>query len=98
GLAAGLVPAIIDRLSRRYPRIDVHVVHAETATLELRELRERAVDLMAGRMLGPLDEDIGAGALFAERRFVAAGGRIRWGGRRKLALAELAHEAWILDP
>jgi len=98
GLAAGLVPAIIDRLSRRYPRIDVHVVHAETATLELRELRERDVDLMVGRMLGPLDDDIGAEALFEERRFVVAGGRSRWAGRRKLALSELAHEAWILDP
>jgi DNA-binding transcriptional LysR family regulator len=97
-LAAGLVPAIIDRLSRRYPRIDVHVVHAETATLELRELRERDVDLMVGRILGPLDDDIDAEVLFEDRRFVVAGARSRWAGRRKVALAELAHEPWILDP
>jgi DNA-binding transcriptional LysR family regulator len=97
-LAAGLVPAIIDRLSRRYPRIDVHVVHAETATLELRELRERGVDLMVGRILGPLDDDIDAEVLFEDRRFVVAGARSRWAGRRKLALPELAREPWILDP
>jgi DNA-binding transcriptional LysR family regulator len=97
-LAAGLVPAIIDRLSRRYPRIDVHVVHAETATLELRELRERDVDLLMGRILRPLDDDIDAEVLFEERRFVVAGARSRWASRRKLALSELAHEPWILDP
>jgi len=94
-LAVGLVPAIIDRLSRRYPRIDVHMVHAETATLEL---RERNVDLLMGRILRPLDDDIDAEILFEERRFVVAGARSRWAGRRKLALAELAHEPWILDP
>ena len=98
GLAAGLVPAIIDRLSRRYPRIDVHVVHAETATLELRELRERDVDLLVGRILGPLDDDIDAEVLFEDRRFIVAGARSRWAGRRKLALSELVHEPWILDP
>jgi len=97
-LAAGLVPAIIDRLSRRYPRVDVHVVHAETGTLELRELRQRDVDLMVGRILRPLDDDIDAEVLFEDRRFVVAGARSRWAGRRKLALAELAHEPWILDP
>ena len=94
-LAVGLVPAIIDRLSRRYPRIDVHMVHAETATLEL---RERNVDLLMGRILRPLDDDIDAEILFEERRFVVAGARSRWAGRRKLALSELAHEPWILDP
>jgi DNA-binding transcriptional LysR family regulator len=97
-MVVGLVPAIIDRLSRRYPRIDVHVVHAETATLELRELRERDVDLLVGRILGPLHDDIHADVLFEERRFVVAGARSRWAGRRNLALSELAHEPWILDP
>src|SRR5262245_49736546 len=97
-LAAGLVPAIIDRLSRQYPRIDVHVVQAETGTLELRELRERDVDLMVGRILRPLDGDIDAEVLFEDRRFVVAGARSRWASRRKLALAELVHEPWILDP
>jgi len=97
-LAAGLVPAIIDRLSRRYPRVDIHVVHAETGTLELRELRDRDVDLMVGRILGPLGDDIEAEILFEDRRFVVAGARSRWSSRRKIALSELAHEPWILDP
>jgi DNA-binding transcriptional LysR family regulator len=98
-LAAGLVPAIIDRLSRRYPRVDVHVVHVETATLEFRELRERSVDLVVGRILAPLaDDEIEAEILFEDRRLVVAGARSRWSRRRKIELADLVHEQWILDP
>ena len=33
-LSAGLLPATIDRLSRRYPKIVVRVFQADTATLE----------------------------------------------------------------
>jgi DNA-binding transcriptional LysR family regulator len=38
-VASGLLPAAIDRLSRRYPDITVHVDQADTTTLEFRELR-----------------------------------------------------------
>src|SRR5262249_50536271 len=97
-LAAGLLAAIIDRLLRRYPRVDVYVVSAGKAKPRFREQRERDVDLMVGRILRPLDDDIDAEVLFEDRRFVVAGARSRWAGRRKLALAELAYEPWILDP
>jgi DNA-binding transcriptional LysR family regulator len=97
--AAGLVPAIIDRISRRYPRVDFQVVRVETATLEFRELRERRVDLVVGRLLGPLTNDeIEMEVLFGDRRFVVVGARSRWASRRKIALAELINERWILDP
>src|SRR5438876_673250 len=45
----------------------------------------------------PFDDSTGC-VLFEDRRFVVAGARSRWAGRRKLALSELAHEPWILDP
>src|SRR5215210_7531860 len=41
--AAGLLPAAIDKLSRRYPQIVVRVDQVTTSTLEFRELRERNV-------------------------------------------------------
>ena len=53
---------------------------------------------MVGRILGPLDDDIDPEVLFEDKRLVVAGARSRWAGRRKLALSELAHEPWILDP
>src|SRR5215207_2751929 len=48
-LAAGFVPAVIDRLVQDHPRVIVHVVTAQTGTQEFHELRERNVDLMLGR-------------------------------------------------
>jgi DNA-binding transcriptional LysR family regulator len=39
-LAAGLLPAVIARSSRRYPQIVVRMVQASTETLEFRELRD----------------------------------------------------------
>ena len=44
-LAASFVSAVVDRLSRRYPRIVFHLVTAPAGTLQ-RELSERNVDLL----------------------------------------------------
>jgi len=94
--AAGLLPAAIDRLSRRYPQIVVRVIQANTATLEFQELRERTVDLVLARMHGPLaDDDLDIEVLVHDRHFVVAGTRSRWARRRKVALAELVDEPWI---
>ena len=97
--AAGLLPAAIDRLSRRYPQIVVRVVTADSGTLEFRELRERKVDLMLARIPGPLGEDdLDIETLFDDPNRVVAGARSRWAGRRKIALAELVNEPWIFPP
>ncbi len=50
-LAASFVSAVVDRLSRRYPRIVFHVV-ASTAEALHRELSERNVDLLITREIG----------------------------------------------
>ena len=98
-MAAGFVPAIIDRLSRRYPQIAVHVVVAPTGEQEFRELRERSVDLMLGRLLKPLsDEDMDIEVLAEDAFFVVAGAGSPWARRKKIALAELSNEPWILFP
>lgn len=46
----GLLPAILGRLSRRYPRIAFRIVAARTAAEHYRDLRERKIDLLIGRM------------------------------------------------
>ena len=38
-IIAGLLPAIVERFSRQYPRIRLNVVHANTAQLQFQELR-----------------------------------------------------------
>jgi DNA-binding transcriptional LysR family regulator len=94
--AAGLLPAAIDRLSRRYPQVVVRVVQANTATLEFHELRERAVDLVLTRMHDPsVGGDLDIELLVHDRHFVVAGTHSHWARRRKIAPAELVNEPWI---
>jgi DNA-binding transcriptional LysR family regulator len=95
-LAASFVPAVLDRLSRRYPRIVIHLV---TATLETlyRELSERNVDLVITRRFGPIaDERMGFEFLFDEHHVVVAGVQSPWARRRRIELAELVNELWAL--
>src|SRR5262249_13308157 len=55
--AVALVPAIIDRLSRQYPRVVFRVVTTDTATLVDRALPERAIELAIGAMPDVLKKD-----------------------------------------
>ena len=56
GLAASFTSAIIDRLSRRYPRIVFHLVTGYGEAL-LEALRERNVDLLTARRFGPIPDE-----------------------------------------
>jgi DNA-binding transcriptional LysR family regulator len=97
-MAVGFVPAVIERINRRHPRVLFHVVQADFGTM-LRELRAREIDLIIGRPAGPIaDEDLDAQFLFNDRVFVLAGKQNRWTGRRKIKLAELIYEPWSLAP
>jgi DNA-binding transcriptional LysR family regulator len=95
---AGLLPAITERLAARHPRVILHVVQANTVTEEFRELRERSVDLMLGRVSRPLDDDLEAEVLFEDRLFVVAAADSPWARRRKIMLADLAGEPWVNAP
>src|SRR2546427_402239 len=98
-LAAGFMPEVIDQFSRKYPRVLVHVANAQTATQEFRELHERTVDLLLGRILKPVaDDEIDAEVLFQDEYFVVVGARSPWARRRRIALADLLDEAWIFVP
>jgi DNA-binding transcriptional LysR family regulator len=98
-LSAGFVPAIIDRFSTKYPRVIISVVNAETAAMEFRELRERTVDLMLGRIFRTFaHEDVDAEVLCEDEYVVVAGAHSRWARCRKLSLAELIGEQWIFLP
>jgi DNA-binding transcriptional LysR family regulator len=97
-LAASFVSAVVDRLSRRYPRIVFHVVVMPTEGLP-RALSERNVDLLIAHRFGPLaDERLGFEFLFDDSYVVAAGAQSPWIRRRKIELAELVNEPWVLPP
>ncbi|HMJ44434.1 MAG TPA: LysR family transcriptional regulator [Pseudolabrys sp.] len=97
-LAASFVSAVVDRLSRRYPRIVFHLVTGYRETLH-RELSERNLDLLILRSSGPIaDEWLDFEFLFDDSYVVAAGAQNRWVRRRRIKLAELANELWVLPP
>jgi DNA-binding transcriptional LysR family regulator len=93
------VSAVIKRLSRRYPRMVFHLVAAdETDTLH-RELSERNVDLLIARRVGLFTEEkLGFEILYDSSFVVAAGARNPWVRKRRIALAELVNEPWVLPP
>ena len=97
-LAATFVSTVVDRLSRRYPRI---VFHLETAYVDplRRQLRERDLDLLIVRQFAPTaDEPVNFEFLFDDSYVVAAGAQTQWARRRRIGLVELASEPWTLPP
>ncbi len=74
GMMGGLLPAVIDHISRRHPRIVFHVMHSPSVIAQYQELRERRVELIIGRApRRAAEDDIDVDELFSERLFVVAG-------------------------
>jgi DNA-binding transcriptional LysR family regulator len=96
---AGLLPAIVERFSQQYPRVRVHVALAQTALLQFQELRQRGIDLLIGR----IPQDVAADGLVLETLFeepfmAVAGTNNKLTRKRRLALADLVGEPWIMPP
>ena len=98
--ASALLPTIVQQFLHQYPRVVPHVKPLVTPTLELLELRERHLDLVIARFKQPPDDsdDLNVEVLFDDDLVVAAGAQNRWTLRRKVDLAELVAEPWILTP
>jgi DNA-binding transcriptional LysR family regulator len=98
-IAAGFVAAVVERLAQQYPRAVFHVVPADRATLLTRELRQRIVELVVIGTPGLAPEaDTEMDAVFDDPFAVMAGPQSKWARRKKVALAELVGEPWILPP
>jgi DNA-binding transcriptional LysR family regulator len=95
-LAASFVAGIIDRLSRRYPRLVFHPTVGDAEILR-RALAERNVDLVIGRRFGALaDEELDFEPLYDNPYVVMAGVKSPWIRRKEVRLAELMDEPWVL--
>jgi DNA-binding transcriptional LysR family regulator len=97
-LAASFVSTVIERLSRRYPRIVFHV-SAEPNQIRQRNLQERRADVLVYRAAETVqDDELNFEPLFESPYVVAAGLKNPWVRRRRLQLAELVNELWTLPP
>jgi len=93
-----LLPEIILRFSERYPRIEVHAELVGNAR-EFPGLRERKYDCFLQRMglfEDPAIEDLNVETLYDDTIVIAAGANSRWARRRKIDLAELIDEPWVV--
>ena len=98
-MAAGFVAAVIDRLSRQYPQLVFQLELCTTPAQQFHVLRERKCDLVVARLwTQTVEPDMDVEVLFDDHVSVVAGQRSKWLGRRKLALAELVDEHWLLAP
>jgi DNA-binding transcriptional LysR family regulator len=97
-LAPAFVSSVVDRVTRRFPRIAVHLVVPQ-AEIIYQELSERKVDFLITRRWGPsIEQPFDFEFLFDDSFVVVAGVRHPWVRRRKIALTELMNEPWILSP
>jgi DNA-binding transcriptional LysR family regulator len=86
---------------QQYPGVTPHVKPLATPTLELATLRDRSLDVVLARFRGPPDaehEDLEIETLFDDHLVIAAGMHNRWTARRRIDLAELIDEPWVMTP
>jgi len=95
-IASGPVLAVINRLSRRHPRLVFHVMTGNAPSTH-RGLMDRTIEVGITRLVGRLDEDVlRVEKLFDDELVIAAGARNPLVRRRRIELAELAHEKWAM--
>jgi DNA-binding transcriptional LysR family regulator len=97
--ADGFVAAVVDRFSRKYPKIRFNIVTADSATLHHRELAQRNVEIALGLMFDLVPEqNTNFETLFDDRHVLVVAANSPWVRRRNLTLAQLIGEPWVLPP
>jgi DNA-binding transcriptional LysR family regulator len=86
-----------------YPRVAVHLdeVTPSSSPHDLQDLRDRRYDLVLGRgaslLAEPSVDDLNIEVLFNDQLVIAASPKSKWAARRKIDLAELIDEPWIMQ-
>jgi DNA-binding transcriptional LysR family regulator len=99
--AAAVLPSVIHRFSKAYPRVVLHIEQLGSLAAESSALRERTIDMGMFLLVKPHDDklfadDLKVEVLFHEQLVVVAGRQSHWARRRKVDLAELVDEPWVL--
>lgn len=97
-LHAGLVGATVSAMLLRHPRMRFVLESGQSPDLIQHFLLARAVDFVVARPLTlPLPAEVKGEPLFFDRLLLVAGKTHPLARRRKLTLAELADEGWVLS-
>ena len=103
-LAATVLPPVIQRFNEKFPRAVLQTDDVVSSEIQIQYagLRARKYDLILTRLLVPragdpfVEQDFHVEALFNDQLVVAVGRHSRWAHRRRIDLAELIDEPWIL--
>jgi DNA-binding transcriptional LysR family regulator len=94
----GFLAEVLSRMSKEYPRITYQVFVSDSTTL-VRDLRERAIDIVITRWAAEaVADDLAAEVLQKPPLAVLADQRHPLLKRKKLSLADTMGEAWTLSP
>ena len=95
---------IIHAFSKSFPEVVLRVADVTATAWEHSGLRERKHDLFLHWCVTPfasgdiLGSDVEVEVLFADPLVIVAGTHSRWARRRRIDLAELVGERWLLGP
>lgn len=102
-ITAGFLLPILQRLTAHYPRVRYQVRQVQQPTVDYPELHDRKVDLVLARwgndqqaanVASELDVEI----LFNDPFFLVVSDKSKWARRRKLDLADLVDDPFIIPP
>jgi DNA-binding transcriptional LysR family regulator len=96
--ALGLVPLVIERLVQRHPGLQTQVITADSVSLTTEELPRRRVEVALGAVPAEVPTDIEVEQLFEDRQVIMAGANSPWVRRRRVSVADLIQEPWVLPP
>src|SRR5262245_2385695 len=103
-IAFTIIPHVIERFREKYPRVVLHFdeVASVSAARNFPEVRDRKYDLVLARgsalqLADNRTDDLNIDVLFDDQMVIAAGAQSKWARRRKIDLAELVDEPWIMQ-
>jgi DNA-binding transcriptional LysR family regulator len=96
-IASGVLGAVLVRFCTQFPRVVVNVEEANNLAHEYQMLRDRKVDLLLGSIARPfVEEDLDAQVVYEDRPFITTGPTNPLALRRRVEVAELLEQRWVL--
>ena len=98
-----VLPPIIEQFSEKHPRVAMRANIVPTPSFKFPGLHDRTYDLIVTRIPKPIPDDdamseLNVEVLFDDPWVIVACVTSRWARRRKVDLAELLDEPWLMPP